>query len=489
MDDSSEIERILRKIYQSRPLGKKNRLDCFVCGNRSNHYRANETEKGFCSQKCHELEHLAAQYFHLGMKRSARVIEIVPEDDGDDFEWSFIYLPNEIQALVILFAFQYKIETPKEWIRLNRIRLLLNKQSKTIVENLVLPNLQYIDPRVLSNMENESIEKLIGLRKLKLPKITLENVSLWNEMLTKMKNLLDLDISLPSKGNQILRTMGLENLTRLACGNNTTDENLNGLVNLSTLALFNDESPITDKGLGYVSNITALELGSDGLTLWDFNFTPSGLFGLHSLQKIVFTNFNLGLLNGDHFETIAGIRELHLIRSEYTSIDSFTNLEVLKMKETSGLPKESRLVTSNLTKLSITLNRQYNNQVYLKNLLQSTRLEKLKLSGIDTPRTYGQTLINLLTRLVNLEKLDLTRNREINDKCVSLLTSLRSLNLDYNKEITDKGISTLTNLTFISLVENGRITNRSLRKLQSLRLIREKLRTYRRQSDNDITFY
>lgn len=482
MDPEDEIVSILTEIYQSRFAEKKDLSGCFVCGKDVNFFRKTETDKRFCSTTCNHVEYLSSRYFQLGMKRSARDIEIIKS--GEE-EWRFITFPDEIQALVILMAFDYKIEKNNEWEQLMKIRLLTNKHHKTIVDTLVLPNLHYVNGRVLSGLADEMVEKLTGLQILKIPLIQSDKKSFWNDMVGKMKSLVDLDISLVTLHDPF-PTETLKNLTRLVCGKQITDENLNGLVKLTHLGLSNYESQITDKGLAYVSNITILEFGSSSYLnqLLIMKITPFGLQNLKYLRKVILNGVDRDLITPQHLQAMSEIKELHLIDAHFTNLDAFTNLEKLKMVSSSSLRETALPLSSNLTKLTMI----HIAPIYVSHLLQCTKLVKLELSGLI--KIYGDDnqIVDFFSNLLNLEILNISKNDAITDDHLSRLITLKSLNLQHNKKITDNGISTLTNLTTLNLDKNDKITNRSLRKLKSLQLIQEDGRTYRTSPDG-LTFY
>lgn len=483
MDPDCEIKSILSEIYQSRFLWKKNTTECFVCGNAGKYFRKSDIVKRFCSVTCNGIEELASQCFQLGMKRSARAIEV--GDEGLE-EWRIIQFPNEIRALIILFAFDYRIESRKEWKQLNRIGLFIDKSHTTIVETLVLPNLRFVHTEVLSEFSFELVTQLKGLQKLELPKDS-ANQDFWPDVVTTLKHLVDLDVS-NYRGLQYMHIERQTNLVRLVCGPDTVDKNLNGLVKLNQLVLFGASSQITDTGLSYISNFKSLEItASYWLTMQWIRITPNGLRNLNNLQRLVLNRVGQRVITQAHLQALSNITELYLTHSYVNDIDSFSNLVTLKMVSVELKPN-SLPFTSNLRKLSI----KNASSIHASYIYPCTKLVKLKLKLIPTIKSVDDGLIEFFRKLSNLEKLDISRNSEggrgLKDEHVSLLISLKSLNLNSNEIITDNGISTLTNLTTLNLRNNTMITNKSLRRLKSLRLIEEDGRTYRREP-SDLTFY
>lgn len=483
MDPDCEIESILSEIYQSRFLWKKDTNECFVCGNAGKYFRKSDFAKRFCSTTCNRIEHLASQCFQLGMKRSARAIGI---GDEDFEEWRLIQFPNEIQAMIILLAFDYRIQNGKEWNQLKRIEFFVDKRHTEIIVTLVLPNLRFIHPEVLSRLGFEIVTQLKGLRKLELPRDGVVQ-QFWPDVMTTLNDLVDLDVS-THKGVQTIHTERLTNLVRLVCGPDTEDQNLNGLVKLQQLVLYGQNSQITDTGLSYVSNILSLEIASSRwMTMERMRITPDGLRNLNNLRRLILNNIGQNVITMEHRQALSNLAQLYLLDVDM-GVDTFTNLVTLKIVSKRGLGSNALPLSSSLTKLSL----KNLSSIHATHLYPCTKLVKLKLKNISVIKSVDDGLIEFFSKLSNLEKLDISKNQDygeaIKNKHVSLLVSLKSLNLDSNDKITDKGISTLTNLTTLNLRNNTMITNKSLRRLKSLRLIHENGRTYRREPD-DLTFY
>ena len=456
---SESVESILREVLQRREkLAPIAQDQCQVCRKEANFYRKDDTAIRFCGDMCNQAEYYASQLFQLGMKR-VRELQIE--------ELRLSQLPPEIQAHIILLIFDYRIEYYSEWQQLLRLKYLIDKHYQSLIETQVIPYFHYIESQVLSEMSEQEISRLVQLRRIQLTSAASYD---WNRILRSMKELVDLDLSHQSS-SIVIHTEKLTQLTRLVCGKEIQDANLEGLVNLRTLVLKKNSS-ITDQGLSHVTNLTKLDIES---VSEEMAISRDGFNQLPYLQKLVLVDVTEEAVSGDHISGLTQLRNLHLEDTKIVHIETLTNLNVLYLynNDEDAVMGESISKLVNLTKLSLDGGFLYHG------LSELTQLLELNIKGGSSDLEENE-IGQIFERLTNLEKLNLKENVEVGDNHLTLLVNLKSLNLRSNHIISDKGITSLTNLTFLNITGNPMITPMALGFLKNLRRIKESpTRTYK----------
>ncbi len=145
------------------------------------------------------------------------------------------------------------------------------------------------------------------------------------------------------------------------------------------------------------------------------------------------------------FDALAHLTDLTIynfeesIKSKRNSVADFSSLKCLDIMNWCGLENE-----------------------HFKNLIGLTRLS---LSYISK----NEIVIDKLSLLVNLKRLELVDCSSVGDRELASLTQLEELNLDSDYgEITDVSICLLTNLTNLSLVHTPCVTGKSLAYMTNL---------------------
>lgn len=137
----------------------------------------------------------------------------------------------------------------------------------------------------------------------------------------------------------------------------------------------------------------------------------------------------------------------------------FTQLETLSLTLNRSICNRDLTRLTALTNLDLEFNTIISNQG-LKGL---TALRELSLS-----RNYRITEEALLPLVDTLEALDLCRNAQITDNCLSRLTNLTWLSLAGNNTVTDQALTCLQRLHTLDLDNNETITELALTRLKNL---------------------
>lgn len=469
---SLELESILFGILEKRGIFSSpccKSTICQACRRKEVEYeRKLEPEKKYCSPLCNRAEYVIGKMFPLGMKRVRE--EIVIEDE-DIFRW--LELPTELQAHIILLAFDYRIDNLDEWEELMALNVLISKSNQLLIETQVIPLIQFIDSSVHSNFTEEQFVRFVGLRKLDTEYSYQRN---WNRLIASMKELVDINSLRISGGEEDwIKIEKLPQLTRLVClGRQVRDENLQGLTRLRTLSLHKSYD-VSDECLSRLVNLQRLELmNMDGEKMI---ITANGLQSLSNLRKLILSR--VYVIGSEFISQMTQLKSLSLRETFIDNLETLVNLESLRLASNGdgdGFTQETFRVLTNLTKLSLEPGYIYPGMVGM------TLLKELHLGY--TVGGWSDKSLELFRALApNLKKLSLGNNEEIPNQALVLLTNLTHLSLPENVVITNQGLYKLTNLTFLDLRRNSTITTSILSRLKSLRRLQERdNRIYRIQN-------
>jgi internalin A len=299
------------------------------------------------------------------------------------------------------------------------------------------------------------------------------------EVLSKLTNLTQLNLSLSSEVNDIEVLSKLTNLTQLNLDLNDSEVNnievLSKLTNLAQLNLDLGSGKVNDiKVLSKLTNLTQLNLSlrevnniemlSKLTNLTQLNLSLSSEVNdievLSKLTNLTQLTLNLGSSKVNDIEVLSKLTNLTQLNLNLGSsrevndievLSKLTNLTQLTLNLGNSKVNDIEVLSklTNLTQLNLNLggSREVNNIEVLSKL---TNLTQLTLN-------LGSSKVNdieVLSKLTNLTELNLSlgRSRVNNIEVLSRLTNLTQLTLSFSDQVIDiKVLGELTNLTQLNL--------------------------------------
>lgn len=465
---TATLESILEKVRLGRQRNPIPLNACQVCGGPGRKTRVEEVGSLFCSSLCNKAEYHYAELFQLGGMKRVVEADAVRKGLGD--------LPSEIQAMIILMAYDYRIDSMRDWELLTALREFHfeefpgeGAQLKLTINNEVIPRFQYVRSGVFSILTLDEVAKFKGLFSVQFPFYSIKHdlekfaetgitfvrpTGDWTNALLGMKSLKRLWFPLLEPEQMI--TIDLTQLTHIrALELSQIDESsLSQMVLIEELRLF--RSNIGDEAIKPLTNLKILKIEHES------NVTGQLIQSLTNLTELQLVR-NKNLRDVD-IEPLTQLKALSLTNTLITGngIGGMTKLETLMAPYLPDLTDQILGQFPNLTKLDIRGMRI----ITEKSLNKMKNLRYLDIGYLRNSISFGA----LLENRTNLTSLNISGNRGFNDSDISKLIGLRTLSIESYTNIGDQGIMNLTNLTRLSIRGNPDITHVSILKLKQYKL-------------------
>lgn len=283
-----------------------------------------------------------------------------------------------------------------------------------------------LDISNLTKLQTLDIQYCDDIEKINLTNLTELDIT-GNRQINKLKHLTKLNKLITGEDNYIIpnEITNLTNLTHLELKDNDLIYDLNMFTNLKILRI-DSCSMIYNYTISELTKLVELDMS--------FNGNIIQLDHCKNLTKLIANSCDL---NDDDWEgcnldneCISGLT--NLIELDIVCSNNITNLDTL----------------TNLQKLDVT-------GCKIKDLNCLVNLKELR-----AVQTHGNnTKINnsAISKLTNLESLDIDNNNEIYD--VSFAKKLKTLNIGHGCKVNNDGISGLINLTDLNITKNTLIND------------------------------
>lgn len=475
---TTTIESILEKIRLGRQRNPIALNACQVCRGLGRKRRVEGDGSLFCSSRCNKTEFHYSELFQLGgMKRTLGTDAVKKKGFAD--------LPSEIQAMIILMTYDYRLESLDDWRLLDALREFHfegypgeGAQLKWMINNEVIPNLIFVHDTILIQLSMKEISRFKSLTEILVPfrdtwegrirgKEPLPSSGNWTGTLVSMKSLRSLNLIRKSRFRKNMIEIELEKVTQIKVLKTealTNEEvvHLQLLEELSPMA----NSSVTLDGIASLSRLTSLSLH------YQCALDGEMIQTLTNLQKLsVINNFNV---EDEHILALTNLRSLESSGTRITMnglIGKHVKLETLIVPGMKNLNDEILGKFLLLTTLDISFNHAVTDDC----LSRLTNLRELVLDSVF--RADFPMVSTSLQKLTNLTSLSLAANYVVRDEDIESLFNLTSLNIQSNLRITDRALRNLSSLTFLKITKNRSITlsgmdrqMRSYGKLKTLHL-------------------
>lgn len=461
---STTIESILDKIRLGRQRNPTPLNACQVCGGPGRKTRVEEVGSLFCSSLCNKAEYHYAELFQLGGNER---VSLVMKRKG------LMDLPLEIQGMILLMAYNYRIESKEDWQLLKAMREFHfdelpgeGAQLREMIDRHVVPQFVYVHTSVIYRLTMDELSKFKGLTEMMIPFSNLERDIMdsaeagivvmgprgdWTEILVGMKSLKNLRVTSVIRGENRI-TIDLTKLTQIRelsvhridaptlrkmvfidelqlSYSNINDEMLKPLTQLKSLTIFHSPKQLTGATISTLTNLTDLKIVENEI------------------------------LRDADLETLTQLKSLSLSKTLIgpNVLIHMTRLETLMMPQLGRTMGDEILdKLHNITKLDI------NGNVLItdKSLKKMKNLRYLDIGGM---RRCPDFSISLET-YTNLTSLGIRSNYCVKDHHIKNLIGLRTLNMELTR-LTDQSIENLTNLTRLNIRGNEQITHECIQKL------------------------
>jgi len=500
------------------------RPQCLMCGAAATKRECEAGDHVFCATRaCQRALWTMHGLMRLGepgkRKKAQKRGVVVLEERKPELFLEEVALPDDVVCTLVLWAFDYAIETREDYTELRELRTL-SKQFRRVIDECVTPYIRFIAEEVMieEGMTTRDVAAYSGLREIDLSPACLVNPSL----LPKLR---------------FLDTLELREWHQRGEESTFNEEYLLSCVRLKRLRLF--DVPVKDETL---QGLTRLE----ELTLRQRKFTQGALVPLPRLRVLTLQMKNYEMVEIDQ---LTQLEELHLrsARIDTESLEKLANLRVLQLQWTARPADRNLRPLSGLRGLDI---RECGNtddalmdMVEMESLLiddtvritgESVRgmpgLRSLAISGGDphAVQPFGVGILPLLRELtwlslrfndrgvpgedvaaltgltyldistpaplspligdaalaplVNLRTLRIVDNAMVTDAALVHMSQLTALDISYNPAITDAGLASLINLVTLDISANYLITNAGLAPLLRLEAL------YMNSYDGPVTF-
>jgi len=478
---------------------------CLVCGAAASIRERTRSVHTFCARQCQATMWHWQRVFSLGQEEGSEDEE--EEDDDDDGRqrprkrgvavleeehaelFSEIYFPDEIVCTLVLWAYDFRLETLVEYEEMRALRAV-SKQFRRVIDRCVTPHLRFLSTDVLHEVGVVNLARYTGLREITLSP---ESPEITGEELAHLAELEALTVyghanlhggRHVEQGTQIeLSDAELAPLVRLrklklVAAFEVEDAALHGMTRLQELHL--QESNLTEAAFDKLPALRKLELVDEPRVRSIYNLTNLTSLSLTRMRGEVLEDARLlpelrvfRVIRAWHMDdwTISskiGLRALELVACTEITDDAFDGLAQLESLIVKDCARVTGSGIAQLTALkSLSLVPAERSALMLTGTLRPLiQLRWLTLKGAIWTDLGGE-----VRELRHLTYLDLTRQNQVRDEDLRELHHLRTLLLDRNGAITDAGMGHLTGLTTLSLDTNRKITDAGLAALGALRFL------------------